>query len=65
MSEVANCPTCQGKSKIKNLNGVIIYDSLQDESIIKKVSQLKKTLEKFKLKADQLEQELITLNTTM
>ena len=61
MSQVSNCPTCGGKSKIKETNGAIVYLSLQDDELIKKVSQLKKAMETFKAKADKLEKELETL----
>jgi hypothetical protein len=61
MSQVANCPTCGGKSKIKETKGVISYEALQDENIIKKVSQLKKAMESFKVKAEKLEKELMAL----
>ncbi len=61
MSQVSNCPTCGGKSKIKETNGSISYQSLQDEELIKKVSQLKKAMETFKAKAEKLEKELASL----
>lgn len=55
MSKVSNCPTCGGKSRKKENNGAISYLSLQDQELIKKVSQLKKAMEKFKAKAEKLE----------
>ena len=61
MSQVSNCPTCGGKSKIKETNGVISYEALQGEEVLKKVSQLKKAMETFKAKAEKLEKELIVL----
>lgn len=61
MSQVSNCPTCGGKSKIKETKGAISYTALQDEEVLKKVSQLKKAMETFKAKADKLEKELIAL----
>ena len=61
MSQVSNCPTCAGKSKIKETNRAIVYLSLQDDELIKKVSQLKKAMETFKAKAEKLEKELETL----
>ena len=61
MSQVSNCPTCGGKSKTKETNGVIAYQALQDEEVFKKVGQLKKAMEKFKAKAEKLEKELETL----
>ena len=63
MSQVSNCPTCGGKSKIKESDGVTNYDALQDEEVFKKVSQLKKAMQKFKAKAEQLEAELIAIRT--
>ncbi|WP_434036300.1 hypothetical protein [Formosa sp. 4Alg 33] len=63
MSTVANCPTCGGKSVIKEANGQTTYVALQDDELIKKVGQLKKAMQKFKDKAEALEQELDTLRT--
>ena len=42
MSQVANCPSCGSKSKIKEKDGQIIYEAIQDEEVFKKVAQLKK-----------------------
>jgi len=61
MSQVSNCPTCGGKSKIKETNRAISYRALQDEEVLKKVSQLKKAMETYKAKAEKLEKELIGL----
>lgn len=61
MSQVSNCPTCGGKSKIKETKGVIFYHAIQDDEVFKKVSQLKKAMETFKAKAAKLEKELETL----
>jgi len=61
MSQVSICPTCGGKSKIKETNGGITYEALQNEVVLKKVSQLKKAMETFKAKAEKLEKELIEL----
>ncbi len=61
MSQVSNCPTCGGKSKTKETSGAIVYQALQDDELIKKVSQLKKAMETFKAKAEKLEIELETL----
>ncbi|WPR71306.1 hypothetical protein SLW70_15410 [Flavobacterium sp. NG2] len=58
MSQVANCPTCGGQSKIKEANGQTIYEALQDESVLKKVGQLKKAMQKYKEKAEALEKEI-------
>lgn len=57
MSQVSICPTCGGKSKIKETNGGITYEALQNEAVLKKVSQLKKAMETFKAKAEKLEKE--------
>ena len=61
MSNIADCPTCGSKSKIKETNGAISYQALQDEEVLKKVSQLKKAMETFKAKAEKLEKELEAL----
>ncbi|NJB81919.1 hypothetical protein [Wenyingzhuangia aestuarii] len=38
MSDVALCPTCGSKSKIKEKNGVTTYQAVQDEEAFKKKS---------------------------
>ncbi|MBE0392872.1 MULTISPECIES: hypothetical protein [unclassified Flavobacterium] len=58
MSQVAVCPTCGGNSKIKEANGEITYQAIQNDELLKKVGQLKNAMEKFKLKAEALEKEL-------
>ena len=58
MSTVAICPSCGSKSKIKETNGITTYQSLQDDAIIKKITQLKKAMEKYKEKAERLEKQL-------
>lgn len=63
MSQVANCPSCGGKSKIKGKEGEIIYQAVQDEEVFKKIGQLKKAMEKFKTKAETLEKELELLKS--
>ena len=63
MSTVANCPTCGGKTKIKETNGKPMYQAIQDDELLKKVSQLKKAMQKFKEKADKLEKELKELKS--
>jgi len=63
MSQVTMCPTCGSKSKIKETNGEAIYTAVQDDEVFKKVGQLKKAMEKFKAKAEQLEKELATLKS--
>ncbi len=61
MSDVSVCPTCGSKSKIKEVNGEVSYQAVQDEEAFKKIGQLKKAMEKFKAKAEQLEKELEAL----
>ena len=63
MSEVAKCPTCGSHSKIKVKDGETTYQVVQDEEAFKKIGQMKKALEKFKLKAEQLEKELEELKS--
>lgn len=58
MSQVANCPTCGSKSKIKEKAGVTVYEAVQDEEAFKKIGQLKKAMQKFRMKAEALEKEL-------
>ncbi|WP_162633126.1 hypothetical protein [Echinicola strongylocentroti] len=62
MSKVALCPLCGGKSKIKESEGDISYQAVQDEEAFKKIVQLKKAMEKFKAKSERLEKELEELN---
>lgn len=64
MSQVAICPTCGSKSKIKDKDGVVTYTAVQDDEIFKKVGQLKKAMQKFKDKAEQLEKELEALKNS-
>ncbi len=64
MSQVAICPTCGSKSKIKDKDGVVIYTAVQDDEVFKKVGQLKKAMQKFKDKAEQLEKELEALKNS-
>ena len=63
MSTVATCPTCGGKSKIKETNGETTYQALQDEEVLKKVGQLKKAMQKFKEKSEAIEVELQELKS--
>ena len=63
MSQVTLCPTCGSTSKIKDNNGKISYEAIQDDEAFKKISQLKKAMEKFKAKAEALEKELEALKT--
>ena len=61
MSEVASCPCCGGKAKIKEQDGQTIYQAVQDEEAFKKINQLKKDMEMFRLKSEHLENELNSL----
>ncbi|RAJ12322.1 hypothetical protein [Arenibacter echinorum] len=63
MSQVANCPSCGGKSKIKEIDGQLTFEAIQDAEVFKKVAQLKKAVEKFKEKAESLEKELEVITT--
>ena len=58
MSKVAECPTCGSKSKIKEVNENITYQAIQNDELLKKVGQLKKAMQKYKEKAEQLEKQL-------
>ncbi len=64
MSDVASCPTCGSKSKIKQKEGKTTYEAVQDEEAFKKIGQLKKAMEKFKAKAEALEEELKALKSS-
>ena len=63
MSLVALCPTCNGKSKIKEneQSSEIIYSAIEDEEAFKKIGQLKKGMIKAMDKAKALEEELKAL----
>lgn len=63
MSQVAHCPTCGSKSKTKEKEGEIVYEAIQDEEALRKIGQLKKSMEKFKEKAEELEKELKELKS--
>lgn len=63
MSQIANCPTCGGKSKIKEINSELTYQAVQDQEAFKKIGQLKKAMQKFKEKAETLELELEKLKS--
>ncbi|WP_289062958.1 hypothetical protein [uncultured Zobellia sp.] len=65
MSQVATCPTCGSKSRVKEKEGVVSYQAVQDEEAFKKIGQMKKAMEKFKKKAEELEQELEALKLKM
>ncbi|MDG1871142.1 MAG: hypothetical protein P8I78_04175 [Flavobacterium sp.] len=64
MSTIAKCPTCGSTSSIKEKEGTTIYQAIQDEDALKKIGQLKKAMEKFKLKAEELELELAALKAS-
>lgn len=58
MSTVATCPVCNSKAAVKEKDGAITYKAIQDEDALKKIGQLKKAMEKFKTRAEELEKEL-------
>lgn len=58
MSQVEECPTCASKSKVKEVQGEITYQAVQNEEAFVKIGQLKKAMEKFKAKCESLEKEL-------
>ena len=58
MSDMAICPTCGSKSKIKVTEGKTTLTALQDDELLTKVGQLKKAMQKFQEKAEALEKEL-------
>jgi len=63
MSQVALCPTCQAKAKIKEnkQTGETSYNAIQDEEAFKKIGQLKKAMQKALDQAAALEAELKVL----
>ena len=63
MSQESICPTCGSKSRIKETDGTTSYQVIQDDEVFIKVNQLKKAMEKFKVKAEKLEKELEALKT--
>lgn len=58
MSNIANCPTCGAKAKTREKEGSVLYEGVQDEEAFNKIKQLKKVMQKFKEKAEALENEL-------
>ena len=64
MSTIAKCPTCGSTSSIKEKEGITTYQAIQDVDALKKIGQLKKAMEKFKLKAEELELELAALKAS-
>lgn len=63
MSKVATCPTCGSTSRVKEEDGAITYQAVQDGEAFNKISQLKKAMDTFKARAGQLEQELEKLRS--
>ena len=63
MSDIKTCPTCGAKAKYKIKDTVETFEAVQDEEVLKKVGQLKKTMQKFKEKAEALEKELAELKS--
>lgn len=65
MSDVRICPTCGGKAKYKEKEGIISYAKIEDEEAFKKIKQLKKAMMKFKEKAEALEIEISQLKKSL
>ncbi|APY01017.1 hypothetical protein [Lacinutrix venerupis] len=63
MSDVRICPTCGAKAKYKIKDEKETFTAIQDEEAFKKVGQMKKAMEKFKIKAENLEKELQELKS--
>lgn len=63
MSDVALCPICGSKSKIKEKDGIMGYTAIQNEEAFKKIGQLKRAMERFKQKIETLEMELATIKS--
>ncbi|GJM61830.1 hypothetical protein [Persicobacter diffluens] len=63
MSEIAKCPTCGSTSRIKTTHGEIHYQAVQDDDALKKIGQMKKALEKYKSRIEELEAEVATLKS--
>ncbi|NLR94480.1 hypothetical protein [Flammeovirga agarivorans] len=63
MSNVKSCPTCGGASKVKEVDSVVEYESLQNSELEKKIVQLKKAMMKYKEKSEALEAELKALKS--
>ncbi len=63
MSQVSICPNCGSRSKIKEKNGEVTYKVIQDEEAFIKIVQLKKSMLKFKEKAEKLEKEVTYLKS--
>ena len=63
MSKVALCPTCNGKSKIREnkQTGEIEYLAIKDEEAFKKIGQLKRAMTKAIDRAKALETEIEAL----
>ena len=61
MSQVATCPNCGSTSKVKEKDGVLSYQAIQNDEAFKKIEQLKKAMQKYKSKAEALENELKNL----
>lgn len=58
MSKVQSCPTCGGASKIKEVDGMTQFESLQNRELEQKIVQLKKAMMKYKEKSETLEEEV-------
>lgn len=58
MSNIIDCPTCGGKSKIIETNGETCFMEIDRIELLKKINHLKKAMTKFQNKAALLEKEL-------
>jgi len=63
MSQASQCPTCGGASKIKEKDGKIMYQAVEDDEAFKKVVQLKKVIQKLKGEVKTLEKQLRDLKS--
>ena len=61
MSDVRICPTCGGKAKYREKDGIITFTKVGDDVAFKKIEQLKKAMTKYKEKVEALELEITEL----
>ena len=63
MSDVALCPICNAKAKVKKNRDTdeTVYNAIQDDEALKKVAQLKKALNKALVSKKYLKEELESL----
>ncbi|WP_040281634.1 hypothetical protein [Psychroserpens damuponensis] len=63
MSDIKTCPKCGAKATYKIKGTIEAFEAVQDDEAFKKIGQLKKAMQKYKDKAEALEQELQTLKS--